>query len=49
MGKPRCSVVLILLVTASGLVAPAVAQTGFELPRVADGRPDLRASGTSAR
>ena len=42
MSKPRCSVVLILLVAASSMAAPAAAQTGFELPRLADGRPDLQ-------
>ncbi len=34
--------VLILLVTASVMTAPAAAQTGSELPRLADGRPDLQ-------
>ena len=34
--------VLILLVTASAMTVPAAAQTGLELPRLADGRPDLQ-------
>ena len=42
MSKPRCAVVLILLVAASSMAAPAAAQTGFELPRLAGGRPDLQ-------
>ena len=40
--KPRCSVVLILLVTASSMAASGGAQTGFGVPRFADGRPDLQ-------
>ena len=42
MGNRGYAVVLILLVTASGMTAPAAAQTGFELPRLGDGRPDLQ-------
>ena len=42
MTKPRCFIVLVLLVTVSGMAAPAAAQTGFEPPRLADGRPDLQ-------
>ena len=42
MSKPSCSVVLILLVAASSMAAPAAAQTGFEPPRLAGGRPDLQ-------
>ena len=38
-----------LLVIASGMAAPGRGATDFELPRVADGRPDLQGSGTSAR
>ena len=34
--------VLVLLVTASVMTAPAAAQTAFELSRLADGRPDLQ-------
>ena len=34
--------VLVLLVTASVMTAPAAAQTGPELPRLTDGRPDLQ-------
>ena len=42
MGNRGYAAVLILLVTASGATAPAAAQTGFELPRLGDGRPDLQ-------
>ena len=42
MSKRGCAVVLILLGVASSMTAPAAAQTGFELPRLADGRPDLQ-------
>ena len=42
MSKPRCFIVLVLLVTVSGMAPPAAAQIGFEPPRLADGRPDLQ-------
>ena len=38
----RGCAVLILVLTASAMAAPAAAQTGAELPRLADGRPDLQ-------
>ncbi len=42
MSSRECAVVLILVVSASGMATPAEAQTGFEPPRLADGRPDLQ-------
>ncbi len=49
MGNRGYAAVLILLVTASGMTAPAAAQTGFELPRLATAGRICRGSGTSAR
>ena len=42
MGDGARAVVLVLLVTAAGVTAPAAAQTGAGLPRLEDGRPDLQ-------
>ncbi len=42
MGNRGCAVVPMLLVIASGMTEPAAAQTGSELPRLADGRPNLQ-------
>ena len=42
MSNRECAAALILFATASGMTAPAGAQTGFEPPRLADGRSDLQ-------
>ncbi len=42
MSSRECAAVLILFAIARGMTAPAAAQTGFEPPRLADGRPDLQ-------
>ena len=42
MSNRGCAVALILLALALGLTAPAAAQSGFEPPRLADGKPDLQ-------
>ena len=49
MSNRGCAVALILLAFTLGSTAPAAAQSGFDPPRLADGRPDLQGSGTSAR
>ena len=42
MSSGARAVVLVFLVAASVMTAPAVAQSGSESPRLADGRPDLQ-------
>ena len=42
MSNRRCAVAVIVFALALGSTAPAAAQSGFEPPRLADGKPDLQ-------